>query len=100
MDKNTTPLVGVARSPLEALLEQEAFALGYQAYIWGYPYVKTLLLKNEATHPESRNYAPVNQFRYYDELAKPGFHDFTPTVEALMNVGWMDLSLGLVLAVA
>jgi hypothetical protein len=76
------------------MLEQEAFALGYQAYIWGYPYVKTLLLKNEATHPQSRNYAPVNQFRYYDELAKPGFHDFTPTVEALMNVGWMDLSQG------
>ena len=76
------------------MLEQEAFVLGYQAYIWGYPYVKTLLLKNEATHPLSRNYAPVNAFRYYDELAKPGFHDFTPTVEALMNVGWMDLSQG------
>ena len=76
------------------MLEQEAFVLGYQAYIWGYPYVKTLLLKNEATHPQSRNYAPVNAFRYYDELAKPGFHDFTPTVEALMNVGWMDLSQG------
>lgn len=78
----------------ETLQEQEAFAVGYQAYLWGYPYVKSLLLRREATHPESRNHAPYNQFHRYTELAKPGFHDFTPTVEALMNVGWFDLSGG------
>lgn len=78
----------------EALQEQEAFAIGYQAYLWGYPYVKSLLLRREASHPSSRNHAPYNQFHHYTELAKPGFHDFTPTVEALMNVGWFDLSGG------
>ena len=94
MEDKATTSADAAVSPLQALLEQEAFGLGFQSYIWGYPYVKTLLLKNEATHPESRNYAPINQFRCYDELAKPGFHDFTPTVEALMNVGWVDVARG------
>lgn len=97
MEDKATTTADTNVSPVHALLEQEAFALGFQAYVWGYPYVKTMLLKNEATHPESRNYAPINQFRYYDELAKPGFHDFTPTVEALMNVGWIDVSQGPIL---
>lgn len=97
MEKQAAAPAGATPSPLDTLREQEAFALGYMAYHWGYPYVKTHLLKNEATHPQSRNYAPLNQFRYYDELAKPGFHDFTPTVEALMNVGWLDLAQGPVL---
>lgn len=94
MEDKATTSADANVAAVHALLEQEAFALGFQAYVWGYPYVKTLLLKSEATHPESRNYAPINQFRYYDELAKPGFHDFTPTVEALMNVGWVDVSQG------
>lgn len=81
-------------APFETLQEQEAFAIGYQAYLWGYPYVKSLLLRREATHPDSRNHAPFNHFHCYTALAKPGFHDFTPTVEALMNVGWLDLSGG------
>lgn len=87
------PQAGLPGLP-DALQEQEAFAIGYQAYLWGYPYVKSLLLRREATHPSSRNHAPYNQFHRYTELAKPGFHDFTPTVEALMNVGWFDLSGG------
>lgn len=97
MQDKAMPPAQAAPMPADALLEQEAFVIGYQAYLWGYPYVKTLLLQTEATHPQSPNYAPINQFRYYDELAKPGFHDFTPTVEALMNVGWMDLSQGPIL---
>lgn len=94
----TRPQAASASPELQKLQEVEAFNAGYLAFIWGYPYVRGMLLRRVATHPGSANYAPVNQLHYYKTLARPGFHDFTPTVEALMNVGWLDLSQGPVLA--
>ncbi|MGY6536531.1 MAG: DUF1254 domain-containing protein [Pararhodobacter sp.] len=82
---------------LRALHEDQAFCAGYQAFVWGYPYVKGMLLRHGAMHPASSNHAALNAMHRYQSLARPGFHDFTPTVEALMNVGWMDLSQGPVL---
>ncbi len=87
----------VRAEPHDTIRENEAFALGYQAAVWGYPYVKGMLLRKQATHPASRNHAPINDVHRYTALARPGFHDFTPTVEALMHVGWLDLAQGPVL---
>lgn len=96
MDGTEKP--AVADNPdMRALHEAEGFAAGYQAFVWGYPYVKGMLLRHAAMHPASGNHAPLNRMHYYTTLARPGFHDFTPTVEALMNVGWVDLSQGPVL---
>lgn len=96
MDGTRKP--ALAEGPdLRALQESEAFSAGYQAFVWGYPYVKGMLLRHGAMHPGTANHAPLNRMHYYTTLARPGFHDFTPTVEALMNVGWIDLSQGPVL---
>lgn len=96
---NATPSNSAAAARAQAAdpAHQEAFDIGFESFLWGYPYVKTMLLKNEATNPASANHAPFNQFRCFDTLAKPGFHDFTPTVELLMNVAWLDMSQGPVL---
>ncbi|MCB1394438.1 MAG: DUF1254 domain-containing protein [Rhodobacter sp.] len=96
MDGTEKP--ALADSPdMRALHDSEAFAVGYHAFVWGYPYVKGMLLRHGAMHPRTANHAPLNTMHYYTTLARPGFHDFTPTVEALMNVGWVDLSQGPVL---
>ena len=60
-------------SDAAALLdEHEAFAIGYHAYLWGYVYVKTMLLRDEATHPDYAACAPLNALCVHTELAKPG----------------------------
>jgi len=96
MDGTEKP--ALAEGPdLRSLHEKEGFAAGYHAFDWGYPYVKGMLLRHGAMHPGTANHAPLNALHYYKTLARSGFHDFTPTVEALMNVGWVDLSQGAVL---
>lgn len=85
-------------SDAAALLdEHEAFAIGYHAYLWGYVYVKTMLLRDEATHPDYAACAPLNALCVHTELAKPGFTDFTPNNDTLYALGWLDLSRGPVL---
>lgn len=87
----------MTHSPGDVLDEHEAFSIGFQAYLWGYVYVKSMLLKEQATHPAYQGYAPVNSLRCHESLAKPGFTDFTPNVDVLMGLGWLDISLGPVL---
>lgn len=76
------------------LSEREAFAIGFHAYVWGYVYVKTMLLRDEATHPDYQAYAPVNTLRIHETLAQPGFTDFTPNIDTLYGLGWLDLGPG------
>ena len=43
----------------DSILEAEAEAIGYQAYIWGFIYVKSMLLHDEAVNPERRHMPPI-----------------------------------------
>lgn len=79
------------------LAEQEAFAIGYHAYLWGYVYVKTMLLRDEAIHPDYQAHAPLNALHVHEKLAEPGFTDFTPNNDTLYGLGWLDLGPGPVL---
>jgi len=74
------PLMAAAdKTPeIDRVLEAEAEAIGYQAYIWGFIYVKSMLLRDEAVNPNYRAYTPINSITTQDTLAKPGFTDFTP----------------------
>lgn len=96
-ERTQSATAGATHVPGDELDEREAFAIGFQAYLWGYVYVKSMLLKEEATHPAYHGYAPVNCLRCHESLAKPGFTDFTPNVDVLMGLGWLDLSQGPVL---
>ncbi len=95
MTQTSTPARGTEAAT--TLAEQEAFAIGYHAYLWGYVYVKTMLLRDEATHPDYHAYAPLNTLRVHDTLAQPGFTDFTPNNDTLYGLGWLDLGPGPVL---
>ncbi|MFO1269208.1 MAG: DUF1254 domain-containing protein [Rubrivivax sp.] len=75
-----------ASGAAQTLAESEAFAVGYHAYLWGYVYVKSMLLRDEATHPDYKAYAPVNALHVHTELAKPGFTDFTPNIDTLYGL--------------
>lgn len=72
--------------------EQEAFNIGYNAYLWGFVRVKSMLLQQKATHPKYHDYAPLNAFAISKELAKPGFTDFTPNSDTYYGLAWLDVS--------
>lgn len=69
--------------------ENLAYALGVQAYIYGYPLVVVAKTLGDMT----RNLAPLNQFAYTESLASPSFHDIvTPNSDTLYLNAWLDLS--------
>lgn len=72
--------------------EQEAFTIAYNAYLYGFVRVKSMLLQQNATHPKYHDYAPINQFAMSKELAKPGFFDFTPNSDTHYGLAWLDVS--------
>jgi hypothetical protein len=96
--------LAVAADPTPATLptkdqvqERDAFVIGYQAYMWGFTYVKSMLLRDEAINPAYHGYAPINSLRVEDQLARPGFTDFAPNNDTLYGLGWLDLSQGPIL---
>ncbi|MEC0369004.1 DUF1254 domain-containing protein [Paenibacillus chibensis] len=72
-------------------LEQLAYSLGVQAYLYGYP-----LLVMEQTEAEMlKSRAPINRFYYSDTLASPAYRDIvTPNSSTLYFSAWLDLSKG------
>jgi hypothetical protein len=81
----------------DRILEAEAISVGFSAYIWGFVYVKSMLLRDEAVNPNYHTYTPINNITSQSSLAKPGFTDFTPNNDTLYGLGWLDLSQGPVL---
>lgn len=77
--------------------QNEAFIVGYTAYLYGFVRVKSLLLQEKAIHPKYKDYAPINQFSISKELAKPGFTDFTPNSDTFYGLAWLDVSQGPIL---
>ena len=99
--------MAVARSPaaqeeqgfdaeLYGAQEAQAFALGVQAYVYGYPLVemeRTRRLTTAVSEPDQKGRAPVNNFGHIADLADAKFRDVvTPNNDTIYSIGWLDLS--------
>lgn len=75
--------------------EEEAFAAGVDAYIFGYPLVLMDVTKEVATNvavPDNYH-APINQFAHSQELPGANFRLFpSPNVDMLPSFAWLDLT--------
>ena len=101
--KNVRNMADLKRTAFELshdrdnVAENEAFIIGYNAYIYGLVRVKSILLQEKAIHPKYKDFAPINAFAISKELAKPGFTDFTPNSDTFYGLAWLDVSKGPVL---
>jgi hypothetical protein len=82
-----------ALSP-EQLREEEAYSIGLQAYIYGFPVVEMYRLRYlSAFSPTNPNRTPINQFRRRRELID---HTYTavvsPNSDTLYSSAWLDLA--------
>jgi hypothetical protein len=87
----------VAALPAEtyAAKEEAAYAIGMQAYIWGYPLVEMYRFRDASTRgpdPAGVN-APINQFgharRLVDDKLKLAHY---PNSDTLYSLAWLDLT--------
>jgi len=71
----------------------EAFTIGVQAYIYGYPLVEMYRTREAmALRPENPNYAPINQFDHMRHLLGPEFTDVvSPNNDTLYSTAWLEL---------
>lgn len=86
----------------EAAAEEEAYATGVEAYLYGYPRVELARrIHNETSRVSAEQviYAPVNRFYYFDRLARPGDGQAikAPNHDTLYASAFLDLSAGPVL---
>ena len=84
-----------AASTAEQAREQEAFDLGVEAYIYGYPLVTLDMTRRVMTNTARplANHAPMGQF--YNSPAYPdaAFRDVTaPNADTLYSSAWLDLA--------
>ncbi len=81
-----------AEAPLS---EEEAFKLGTEAYVYGYPLVTmemTRRVMTNAAEPRG-NHAPVGQFYNARTYPDASFRDVTaPNADTLYSTVWLDLS--------
>jgi hypothetical protein len=82
-------------SPIMRIGEQEAVAIGTDAYIYGYPLVTMEMTRwvmtNVATPGDK--HAPMGQFALMRQYPTAAFRDVTaPNADALYSVAWLDLS--------
>ena len=75
--------------------EDEAFALGVEAYIYGYPLVTMEMTRRVMTNvaePKGTR-GPMGQFVKMREYPTAAFKDVTaPNADTLYTVAWLDLS--------
>jgi hypothetical protein len=76
------------------LREEEAYRLGVEAYIYGFPAVEMYRLRyNFAFNPVNQNRTPLNRFRHRRELID---HTYTavvsPNSDTLYSAAWLDLA--------
>jgi hypothetical protein len=89
-------LVGMlSASPAAAVSQEEAMAIGVDAYIYGYPLVTMEMTRKVMTNvekPEGTR-APMGQFVRMREYPTAAFRDVTaPNADTLYNVAWIDVS--------
>jgi hypothetical protein len=76
------------------LREEEAYRLGVEAYVYGFPAVEMYRLRyNFAFNPVNQNRTPLNRFRHRRELID---HTYTavvsPNSDTLYSAAWLDLA--------
>jgi hypothetical protein len=75
--------------------EQEAFNLGVEAYIYGYPLVTMEMTRRVITNvaaPQGKN-VPMGQFGCLREYPDASFREVTtPNADTLYSIAWLDLS--------
>ncbi|MCC7547265.1 MAG: DUF1254 domain-containing protein [Burkholderiales bacterium] len=79
--------------------EEEAYAMGIDAYLYGYPRVEMARRMHNEMHRVREDqviYAPVNRFYYFDRLARPGDGRVikAPNNDTLYGSAYLDLSAG------
>src|SRR5262249_11222771 len=77
------------------LSEQEAFKLGTEAYVYGYPLVTMEMTRRVMTNAEEpgHNHAPMGQFYNARTYPDASFRDVTaPNADTLYSTAWLDLS--------
>jgi len=81
--------------PAAKLSEQEALALGIEAYIYGYPLVTMEMTRRVVTNvaePEGER-APMGQFAYLRQYPNASFRAVTaPNADTLYSVAFLDVS--------
>src|SRR5262249_20321310 len=78
-----------------ALSEEEAFKLGKQAYVYGYPLVTMEMTRRGMTNTANPkgNHAPMGQFYNSKTYPDASFRDVTaPNADTLYSTAWLDLS--------
>src|SRR3569833_1887345 len=69
---NATPSPAATAMTPDQAREEYAYALGVQAYIYGYPSIEMYRVRNHAIYdPASKTQATINQFHHRRELVVP-----------------------------
>jgi len=77
-----------SHSETKALNPQEAYELGVQAYLYGYP-----LVLMTHTYEAFIRRAPINQFQHAKTFPNAGFRSVVrPNADTLYSAAWLDLS--------
>ena len=74
---------------------KEAFDLGVEAYIYGYPLVTMEMTRRVMTNvaKPSGQHAPMGQFANIKEYPDASFRDITaPNADTLYSIAWLDLT--------
>src|SRR5229473_498848 len=81
----------------QPLTEEEAFQLGVDAYIYGYPLLVMDSVRRVSTNvtvPQGR-LAPMGQFAHFRSFPDASKRDFAGSnVDTLYSAAWLDLSGG------
>ena len=75
--------------------EEQAFKVGVEAYVYGYPLVLMDVSKRVMTNvpsPQDKA-APVNQFAHVASFPDPSFKNVvSPNADTLYSIAWLDLA--------
>ena len=92
----TPPMLGSAAEQ-EPLTEEQAFQLGVEAYIYGYPLVVMDSVRRVSTNvvvPQGK-LAPVGQFAHFRSFPDASKREIAgANVDTLYSLAWLDLSQG------
>ena len=90
-----TCVVKPSMAAKDELSEEEAFKLGTEAYIYGYPLITMEMTRRVMTNTETPkgNHAPMGQFFNARTYPDASFRDVTaPNADTLYSTAWVDLS--------
>src|SRR5262245_12760521 len=79
----------------QALSEEEAFKLGTEAYVYGYPLITMEMTRRVMTNAATPkdNHAPMGQFYNARTYPDASFRDVTaPNADTLYSTAWVDLA--------